>query len=257
MTIARRRKTLKVIHPIWSHCATLTDDPFWKEIYTQGSYGKMPKYFVYSNGMLGYSKGVKKYRSVWVPQELTEAFGTSITFFRENGLLSERDALMIQSQVEDDEIPDGYMHIDQLQKNRKKKKLFIELVLREFSHKYCKDNNILVSTNDLFNILFHAYKNKCLNDILVSDRHVIGLVGLSHDASGKIYYQNFNQPKITKVKYISAIEVIDPLFAIRSKSGIDMGKSWIHWLNTVNHELGRKEMLQQCVDNSTGISETD
>jgi len=239
MTSVRKKKTLKVVHPIWSHVATLTDDPYWKDIYTQGSYGKMPKHFVYSNGVLGYSKGVRKYRSIVIPQDPNEAFHASIQFFRDNGLLSERDSMIIQNQ-EDDDIPDGYMHIDSLLKIKRKKTKFIEFVLRDFAYKYCKRYSIPHKTNELFNILQSAYKNKCLNDVVVQDRELVGIIGVSHTAEGNIIYQTNLIPKQSKTKYNPIIEVVDPQFTIRNKSRVDMAKVWFNWVTVVNHELGHK-----------------
>jgi hypothetical protein len=220
--------------------ATLTDDPYWKDIYTQGSYGKMPKNFVYSNGVLGYSKGIKKYRSVVIPQDPGAAFHTSIQFFRENGLMSERDSMIIQNQ-EEEEIPDGYMQIDSLLKIKRKKTKFVEFVLRDFAYKYCKRYNLPQKTKELFNVLFSAYKNKCLNDIVIQNQELVGIIGVSHTDTGEIIYQTNLAPKQSKVKYNPIIEVTDPQFSIRSRTRVDMAKTWFNWVSTVNQELGHKE----------------
>lgn len=257
MAVARRKRVLKIIHPIWNYCGSLIDDPFWKEIYTQGSYGKMPKHFVYSNGFLGYSKGVKKYRTIIISQnEPMVALEESLAFFRENGLMSEGDTLMFKQQ-EDDDIPDGIMSIDAIQKNKKKKKIFIEYVLIDFAHRYCTYNKIPESTNTLFNILFDAYKNKCLNDVVVENRDIVGIVGLSHEHNGSIIYQSSTLPKISKTKYVPVVEIIDPNFTIRNKSRVNIGKCWLSWLNNINNELGRKEILHQFMDQATVVSETE
>jgi hypothetical protein len=43
------------------------------------------------------------------------------------------------------------------------------------------------------------------------------------------------------VKYNPIIEVTDPQFSIRSRTRVDMAKTWFNWVSTVNQELGHKE----------------
>lgn len=256
MTSTRKRKAQKIVHPIWSHCALLTDDPFWKDIYTTGSYGKMPKNFVYSNGVLGFSK-IKKYKSITIPQNPSEAFNISITFFRENGLVSERDQ-MSMAEDEGTIIPDGVMSIDALPKSKRKKKTFIEFVISDFAHRYCTFNNIPQSRNILYATLLSAYRNKYLNDVHIRDGVVVGVTGLSHSDDGRIIYSPTSMPKVAKNKYFPIVEALDPEFEIRDKSKVDLISRWNKLMEVIHHDSNRTmTMGQNHTDNSTAVSATE
>jgi len=256
MTSQRKKKVLKIVHPIWGHCAMLTDDPYWIGIYTTASYGKMPKNFVYSNGVLGFSK-VKKYRSINIPQNPSDAFIASMTFFKENGLSSERD-MNYTNEDEEQVIPDGYMYIESLSKSKKKRKVFIELIISDFAHRYCTVNSIMGSRRSLYAILISAYRNKCLNEVNVQNGHIVGIVGLEHTPDGKIVYQSNVSSKVSKAKYIPTIEVIDPDFNIREHTKVDLMSKWVKLVDVITHNTSRNAtMAQNCTDNSTVVSATE
>lgn len=50
-------KTKEVVHHIFAYYASLVSDPFWADLFTQASYGKLPKKFTYNEMTLSYRRG--------------------------------------------------------------------------------------------------------------------------------------------------------------------------------------------------------
>lgn len=237
MVGVRRKKVPKIVFPLWSQCATMTEDPYWKEIYTQASYGKMPKGFGYSNNFLEYNRGQKSYRTI-IPSDPSGALISSQEFFRLHGIISEDDIAM--NEKEDEEVEDGWKQINSIVKNGKKKAQFAEFVLREFCKEFCDAYKLSSDVKKkLYHTLFLAYKNKTLNDVYVQDSKIVCLDGLTVE-NGQFHYMSKYVPKQTKTKIMPTVEVLDTQFAVRSKDGLNITKIWSQWNVTRQTELGKK-----------------
>jgi len=81
----KKSKIKEVVYPIFAYYATLYDDVFWVDIYTQASYGKIPKKFSFSEMTLHYSKGAKQ-ESLPLYQT-PEAAEAASQFFRTHGAI--------------------------------------------------------------------------------------------------------------------------------------------------------------------------
>ena len=80
-----KRKAKTVIYPIFTYYANLVSDPFWVDIFTQASYGKMPKKFSFSEMTLCYNKGQKQgARALY---QTPESAQLAIQFFRTFGTI--------------------------------------------------------------------------------------------------------------------------------------------------------------------------
>jgi len=78
-------KSKEIVHPIFAYYATLVSDPFWIDVFTQASYGKMPKKFSFSEMTLCYNKGQKTgARALY---QTPESAQQAIQFFRAYGAI--------------------------------------------------------------------------------------------------------------------------------------------------------------------------
>lgn len=80
-----KRKPKDIIYPIFAYYANLVSDPFWVDIFTQSSYGKLPKKFSFSEMTLSYNKGVK--RGARALYQTPESAQLAIQFFRTYGAI--------------------------------------------------------------------------------------------------------------------------------------------------------------------------
>lgn len=82
----KRKNNKEVVNPIFEEYCKCTDDPFWKEKFTNASYNKFPKNFFFSEGKLSFKKGPKI-----LQQELTSSVFQNaencMEFFRFHGRL--------------------------------------------------------------------------------------------------------------------------------------------------------------------------
>jgi hypothetical protein len=215
----------------------MTDDPYWKELYTQASYGKMPKGFGYSNNFLEYNRGQKSYRTI-IPYDPSGALDSSQEFFRVHGIISEEDIALLDKPDED--VENGWKQIDDIVKGGKKKAQFAEFVLREYCKEFC-DTNKLTSDikKNLYHTLFLAYKHKILNDVYVQDCKIVYLDGLTAQDKKFIYNPKF-RPKQTKTKIVPSVEILDRQFVVRNRDSIDIPGIWGKWNVKRQTELGKK-----------------
>jgi len=89
--IKKSKKTIEIINPIFSECAKLCDDEFWKDIFNNMSVGKFPKKFNYKNGTIIYRiKSRAKILDIGTnPTQVKEQVITFIT--GNSGMMSEID----------------------------------------------------------------------------------------------------------------------------------------------------------------------
>lgn len=80
-----KKKVKEVVYPIFAYYATLVSDPFWVDIFTQASYGKMPKKFSFNEMTLCYNKGQKQgARALY---QTPESAQHAIQFFKTYGAI--------------------------------------------------------------------------------------------------------------------------------------------------------------------------
>ena len=58
----RQRSKNQIIYPIFQKCSEIHEDPYWQCLFNQASQGKLPRGFMYRNGVLTYRKGNKTYK---------------------------------------------------------------------------------------------------------------------------------------------------------------------------------------------------
>jgi len=79
-----KTKKIKIVNPIFEQCIELTNDPYWKTIFTNAMLGKLPSGFSYSDGNLVYKKGNKLIKTLLSGNPIN-ILTTSLDFFRTNG----------------------------------------------------------------------------------------------------------------------------------------------------------------------------
>jgi hypothetical protein len=124
-------KVLTIVNPIFDDYASLTDDPYWKDVFVSAARGVFPKKFGYKDGLLVYRKGTKDITMV-VTQHTT--LDQIQKFFRHNGgMISDRDIEMdiTREETESYDSPQ-VISFDELSR-KKQKKIFIINYLYDLS----------------------------------------------------------------------------------------------------------------------------
>lgn len=185
-TAARRRKKEKpILHAIFQSCAALTNDPFWKTLFNESSYGKFPRRFSYHEGELAYKKGVKNPK-ILIPSEPMEAITICRNFYRQTaGLISDLD-----SERENRELL-SYQVIDPLEGEFKSlKKKIRELVITDYIIAMTKKLGLTLKQQyqltETINVGFMTGKLK-KESVIYSDRAIQGITGLLYDPSTKVF----------------------------------------------------------------------
>jgi len=124
------RKTRKgkaepvVLYPIFVECSELTDDIYWKNVFSSASLGKFPRNFTFKNGQLIHKKGTKEHK-IEVGDEVVSALMNCLDFFRKLGGLKsdadrENDRLELEQYIMEQQDPMSMTWADIRAKKRKK-----------------------------------------------------------------------------------------------------------------------------------------
>lgn len=85
--VTRSKKTRavkEIVNKIFSDCALVTNDPFWKDKFTTAAIGKLPRGFSFHDGFLFHKKGAKT-QQIEVSNNPYEAAPACAEFFRIHG----------------------------------------------------------------------------------------------------------------------------------------------------------------------------
>lgn len=85
-----KTKTKEIINQIFDDCRAVIEDNFWKDLLEDMAYGKMPRGFSFSDGVLKYVKGTKK-QSIALPNNPLMCIEEIKNFMRNGNIISEND----------------------------------------------------------------------------------------------------------------------------------------------------------------------
>jgi hypothetical protein len=96
------RKVPDILHPLFAQLASVVEDPFWQEVFTNASYNVFPRKFKFVTGVMSYQIARTKVESLEIPTEIepTEIVGIVQNFMKTNGgIMSELDTLEITEKI--------------------------------------------------------------------------------------------------------------------------------------------------------------
>ncbi len=80
-----------IVNPIFEDCSKLATDPFWINLFHMAAAGKLPRGFMYRNGLLTHKRGLKVSR-IEIPIAPVEALSATMSFLMKmGGIMSEFD----------------------------------------------------------------------------------------------------------------------------------------------------------------------
>lgn len=200
----RRTKVVNTVtHPIFFECAKVVqDDPFWLQVFTKASQGRMPgKKFVFNakNGELSYRKSTNRIETVTVPANPYEAYSICKDFFRRHGGLSsskdDQEALM-NANVQQ-------CQATQVVRWSKVKKKMKEVMIANFvsdivtTYKLTREQGRQLSQTITEGIILGCFHK---DNIHLNNNRICQIEGLNWDKDAKCFYYDINtiNIKITK-----------------------------------------------------------
>ncbi|MNK61475.1 hypothetical protein D3C87_806350 [compost metagenome] len=142
-TKGRKPKSLgEIVHPIFMDCSELTDDPYWKKIFSDASYNKLPRSFNVKNGQLLHKRGTKVQR-ITLTDNPVETLTNALEFFRDvagmrSALDQEREALQLEEQfiLSQSNVKETWVDV------KKRKKCLSNIYITMFIHKLANEMNL-------------------------------------------------------------------------------------------------------------------
>lgn len=181
-----RRRKKKVINPIFTKCAEISTDPFWKDKFDKASFGKFPRGFSLNKNYLVYKRGTKN-ETVMVPDTPYEAYSVCISFFQSVAqIYSDEDR---EHQREEERL----MQLQQQLKERtwaktlkRQKEVLVGLFVQELREKDNLSVKAAQRLEDIINIeLLYNHFNK--DNIILEEGMISEIVGLVYDEALEEY----------------------------------------------------------------------
>lgn len=231
-----KSKTKEIINQIFDDCRAVVEDEFWKDLLEDMSYGKMPRGFSFSDGVLKYVKGTKK-QSIPLSKNPLMCVEEIKNFMRNGNIISENDL------TENKESSNVIIKWKTLSK-KAKEYLIIEYVYRTASQ-------LGMTKED------RAYLLELVNDIL-----------FNYVDSSKVQLKLRQLDTIPGLLWKGNTPYRDPSLKIRQKSSKSSSKkdvevsyyfsnSWKSIVNRIKKRNGIIEEASQKTSTTTDINETD
>lgn len=170
-TKAGRQK--QAVFPLFEECASLTDDPFWKELFSKASMGKFPSGFMYKEGYLTHRRGTRTCK-ILLSTDPIIASGEVIAFLKEKDhIQSDNDRKIEDENLQEELIP--IPEISEWNQLKKHKKLlglilgeYVELVVEQMGlDRKQKDQLItVINASNLQGYLTNETVSVCAGKIL-------------------------------------------------------------------------------------------
>ncbi len=176
----KRKKKIKIVHPLFLQCAEVTKDPYWASVFIEAAKGKFPRGFSFKNGILQYIRKTKK-NIVDIPSMPTEARSLCIDFFQTYGRLRSPEDYIRESNARREKLLEntGFKSWSDIKKNSTKK-LLLENYINWVSKKLDLDKKRKEQLITCVNLGLLEKRLKPV-DILLKNGIISSINGLFHD----------------------------------------------------------------------------
>lgn len=249
----RKSKTIKqVLHPIFSECSRITADPFWIDLFTGASYGKMPRNFSYKDNTLIFKRTAKPITTP-LPQNPYEAISVCMEFLRRHGgIVSDIDQKVAREEQVARAEMEAALDIKDAGWNdypKKVREALVELYISD-----CTQEHNLVAREE--RQLRHTIKvNVALGyfngaNINVSNRQINKIEGLIFDEESRVFTVDSSlQPKLPRPS--RSKEGSTSLDHAAKKDTIpNFSLKWCKYLEEVDKKISRVNKQGTIVSNS-------
>ena len=194
---------LAVVIPFLGECAEFVEDPYWKSILTQCSYGKFPRGFMYRNTYLTFKRGARPER-IQLPESPKEATKTIINFFQSTAgmrseLDTEREKRELTEEFTDEQLAEKNKWSEMSQKYRTQAiNEFIDFISTGMKLNTIQKNKLTTIINLGFILGYFTSDH-----VLYTDGSISGIIGLAYNPETeefiydptKINTKNFSKTK--------------------------------------------------------------
>lgn len=176
---SRQKQGPTIVNPIFEECAKLTSDPYWSDLLNAAAHGKLPKGFMYKNGVLTYKIGTKKAKKLTLTEDPVLALESCVKFFKDMaGLRSQADKERERTELDESVVEEATNW------NEIKRKKLQELLINEFIYSVVQkmnlDKNKKCQLSTMINrgFLMGYFTN---DSVQFSDGSIQGINGLLYD----------------------------------------------------------------------------
>ena len=238
----KSKKTIivtKIINENFSKCLPYIEDPYWKGLFTDASYGKFPRGFSYKNYVLTHRKRSKT-DIIELSRNPTEMISACISFFRNTAVLRSTADLERERQNHEECLSKSVTickgNWNGIRSKSVKRALLAQFVYDisktlELNTDQQKHLKTIVSTGFLLGYFSYG-------SVQFGDGSITGIKGLEWNESNKTFIINpilSETPKINKLKdWIKEDEYLSPEYKIivRYIKWISFMKLWTKFIST-------------------------
>ena len=194
----RKTKKKKVLHPIFTQCAKLTTDRFWKNLFEKASFGKFLRGYTINREYLIYKRGSKS-DSVFIPNSPHEAYSVCVSFFQSTAnIYSDEDLKKIREEQRLIQLQEQLREKTWSKTLKRQKEVLIEAYIFDLKKKYSLGVEQGKKLEDLIKIgLLYNYFNK--DNIILDNGIISDIKGLKYDETkGEFTTLTEMKPKTNK-----------------------------------------------------------
>ena len=189
-----------VVNPIFKDCADLVTDLTWKTIFTEASFGKLPRGFTFKDGYITHKIRNKVIR-IEITSDPEGAVNECLHFFKKKaGIMSQEDQKKAKEDFEDYLLKSGALCPQRWSEIRKKK--IKDVLISTFIAKLGKEINLTpVEKADLKNKIYLGFILGCFtNDQVELDNgYITNIDGLDFNQETRSFYIDYSRaPKQLK-----------------------------------------------------------
>lgn len=189
-----------VINPIFKECLTYVKDPTWETIFTDASFGKLPRGFTYKDGYITH-KIRNKVSRIEISPIAAEAVTECINFFREKaGIMSQDDQKKAKQEFEDFLLNSGALCPNRWSEIRKKK--IKDVLISTFIARLTKELGLSNEEKaDLRNKIYLGFILGCFGNeqVELCNGYIHAIAGLRLDPDSRKFNINYTKaPKQLK-----------------------------------------------------------
>lgn len=220
------------ISEIFQKCSEMTDDEFWRVLFTDAARNKLPKGFFLGPKQLTYRNGNKIHHCV-IPKSPRTAYEVLMSFFRNIGCInSERDIL---NNKEEERNALTHCEVIKSWKDIKKKKVKENLINKFISRKVKEHNMDEEKQKTFMTTVYKGFLWNLFKNIEIVDGEISSIKELNYDKET----DTFSIPEI-KVKN-EIPDSRDLYYPSHDKKRISLYRLWVNFIDK-NKDQGMSEI---------------
>lgn len=211
-----------VLNEIFEKCSEMTNDKFWKTLFTDAARNKMPKGFFLNNKKITYRHG-NKIHHCEIPKSPKTAYETLIAFFQNIGCMNSEQDIANNKKDEEENLP----------KSKKitkwsdlKKKNIKDHLIENFISKKIKEHNMnKEEETEFITTVNKGFLNNAFKTIKIKDGEIESIEELLYDSDANRYYFINNKQNRTKKNVVEEV-----YYPSHDKKRISLYRLWVNFI---------------------------